>query len=96
MKLAFAGFQMPEESQQPVRTPEKWAREAVAESAVVTDSPTRLQQTLGWILTGFSVLFAMSAVFQFAFGEMETGIGLVIISCVFYSFTKDWTKRSRH
>lgn len=87
---------MPEESQQPVRTPEKWAREAVAESAVVTDSPTRLQQTLGWTLTGFSVLFAMSAVFQFAFGEMETGIGLVIISCVFYSFTKDWTKRSRH
>jgi len=93
---AEGGFRLPMESQRPVNAAEKWANEAVVEFAVVTDSPTRFQQILGWILTGLSILFAISAVFNLAFGQMEAGLGLVVMSCVFYAFTQDWTKRSRH
>ncbi len=68
---------------------------AESEGAVVstTDSLTKLKQTLGWILTGFSIIFAISAVFQFAFGDAEIGIGLLVVSAVFGMFTKDWTRR---
>lgn len=64
------------------------------ESAEYSSSPTRLQRTLGWILTGLSVVFAISAVFNFATGESDAAIGLVVISGLFGWFAKDWTNRS--
>lgn len=63
------------------------------ESAEYSSSPTRLQRILGWILTGLSVVFAISAVFNCANGESDAAIGLVVIGALFGWFAKDWTNR---
>jgi len=64
------------------------------ESAEYSSSPTRLQRVLGWILTGLSVVFAISAVFNFTAGESDAALGLVVISALFGWFAKDWLNRS--